>query len=63
MNMEPTLTQNGALYFAQHKVPKRRAVLFRRFRMAARKELPDVVRRLTFGDEFIVRQLYRDNGR
>jgi hypothetical protein len=61
--MEPTLTQNSALYLAQHKVSKRRAALFRRFRVAAGKELPDAVRRLTFGNELIVRRLHRDNGR
>jgi hypothetical protein len=37
LNMEPTLTQNCALYYAQHRTPKRRAALFREFRAAARK--------------------------
>ncbi|GEM_PF-2200848 len=62
MNMQPTLTQNSALYFAQHKASKRRAALFRPFRIAARKERPSV-RQLTFGDAYIVRQLHRNNGR
>jgi hypothetical protein len=38
LNMEPTLTQNCALYYAQHRTPKRRAALFREFRAAARKQ-------------------------
>ena len=33
--MEPTLTQNYALYYAQHKTSKRRAILFKKFRAAA----------------------------
>ena len=61
--MEPTLTQNCALYYAQHKTSKRRAALFKKFRAAARKQGPDVRRRLTFGDLFVVTRLHRDNGR
>jgi hypothetical protein len=38
LNMEPTLTQNCALYYVQHRPPKRRAALFREFRAAARKQ-------------------------
>jgi hypothetical protein len=30
--MEPTLTQNCALYYAQHKTSKGRAALFKKFR-------------------------------
>ena len=37
LNMEPTLTQNCALYYAQHKTSNRRASIFQRFRVAARK--------------------------
>ena len=37
INMEPTLTQNCALYFAQHKTSKGRAALFKKFRAAAHK--------------------------
>jgi hypothetical protein len=61
--MEPTITQNSALYFAQHKVSKRRAALFQKFRAAARKQGPDIRRQLTFGELFIVPRLHRDNGR
>ncbi len=59
--MEPTLTQNHALYYAQHKTSKRRAAFF--FRAAARKQGPDVRRRLVSGDLFIVPRLHKDNGR
>jgi len=61
--MEPTLTQNCALYYAQHKTSKRRAALFKKFRTAARKQGPDIRRRLASGDLFIVPRLHRDNGR
>jgi hypothetical protein len=37
LNMEPTLTQNCALYYAQHKTSERGATFFRKFRAAARK--------------------------
>jgi hypothetical protein len=63
INMEPTLTQNCALYYAQHKTSKGRAALFKKFRAAARKRRPDVRRQLTSGDLFIVPRLHRDNGR
>ena len=63
INMEPTLTQNCALYYAQHKTSKGRAALFRKFRAAARKKRPDVRRQLTSGDLFIVSRLHQDNGR
>ena len=61
--MEPTLTQNCALYYAQHKTSKGRAALFRKFRAAARKRTPDVRRQLIFGELFIAPRLHRDNGR
>ena len=61
--MEPTLTQNCAIYYAQHKCSKARAALFKKFRAVARKQGPDVRRRLTPGDLFIVPRLHRDNGR
>ncbi len=32
--MEPTLTQNSALYLAQHKISNRRTAFFRRLRRA-----------------------------
>jgi hypothetical protein len=61
--MEPTLTQNCALYYAQHKTSKGRATLFKKFRAAARKREPDVRRQLTFGELFIAPRLHKDNGR
>ena len=63
ITMEPALTQNCALYYAQHKTSKGRAALFKRFRAAARKRGPDVRQQLTFGDLFIVPRLHKDNGR
>jgi hypothetical protein len=63
INMEPTLTQNCALYYAQHKTSKGRAALFKKFRAAARKRRPDVRRQLTSADLFIIPRLHRDNGR
>jgi len=61
--MEPTLSQNCALYYAQHKTSKRRAALFKKFRAVARKQGPDVRRQLISGDLFIVPRLHQDNGR
>jgi hypothetical protein len=61
--MEPTLTQNCALYYAQHKTSKGRAALFKKFRAAARKQAPDVRQELAFGELFIVRRLHPHNGR
>ena len=61
--MEPTLTQNCALYYAQHRTSKGRAALFKKFRAAARKRGPDVRRQLTSGDLLIVPRVHQDNGR
>jgi hypothetical protein len=33
--MEPTVTQNSALYIVQHKIPKRHAGVLRRFSLTA----------------------------
>jgi len=38
--MEPTLTQNSALYFVQHKVSRPRASLLWRIALAAKKKSP-----------------------
>ena len=61
INMEPTLTQNCALYYAQHTTPKRRPAFFRKFRNAGRKQAPSVPWSMT-RDELSKRVLYRDNG-
>ena len=63
LNMEPTLTQNCALYYAQHKSSKRRASFFQRFRAAARKEAPETYQQLTHGTRFRRLPFHRDNGR
>jgi len=62
INMEPTLTQNCALYYAQHKTSKRPATFFERFRAAARKRalLGDSPRATTFSGVY---RRDRDNGR
>jgi hypothetical protein len=36
--MEPTVTQNSALYFVQHKIPKCRSGVLRRFSLATWRE-------------------------
>jgi hypothetical protein len=61
--MEPTITQNSALYLAHRKVSKRRATLFRWLRTAARKQGPDAQRQLTATDLFVARRFHQDNGR
>jgi hypothetical protein len=63
LNMEPTLTQNCALYYAQHKTSKCRATLFRKFRAAAGKQALPTRRQLTGNQLFTRLPLYRDNGR
>src|SRR5881392_2495176 len=62
INMEPTLTQNCALYYAQHKTSKGRAALFQKLRAAPRKEGP-VQQQPISGDLFMVQRLHEDNGR
>lgn len=37
--MEPTVTQSGALYVVQHKIPKRRSGVLQRFNLAAWRQL------------------------
>ena len=61
--MEPTITQNSALYLAHRKVSKRRAALFRGLRTAASKQRPDVQGQLTCRPLFMERRLHQDNGR
>ena len=61
-NMEPTLTQNCALYYAQHTASECRAALFQRFRAAARKQAPDTYLQLTHGTRFRRLPSHRDNG-
>jgi hypothetical protein len=61
--MEPTITQNSALYLVDRKVSRRRATLFQRLRTAASRQGPDAQRHLTSSDLFITRRLHQDNGR
>jgi len=61
--MEPTLTQNCALYYAHHRTSKDRANLFKKLRAAARNRRSDVRRQLTFGELFLAPRLHKDNGR
>ena len=62
IKMEPTLTQNCALYYAHHKTSKRRASFFQRFRAAARKQGPDTHRQLVHDKRSARLVLYRGNG-
>jgi hypothetical protein len=62
-NMEPTITQNSALFFAHRKISKRRATLFRGLRAASSKQGPDAQRQLTCTALFVARRLHQDNGR
>jgi hypothetical protein len=63
LHMEPTLTQNCALYFAQHKTSRPRIALFQRFRVAVRKRAPATHRQLTNYELFRRLPLHRDNSR
>jgi hypothetical protein len=61
--MEPTLTQNCALYYAQHKSSKPHASFFQRFRPAARKQARETCQQLTHGTRFRRLPFNRENGR
>ena len=61
--MESTLTQNGALYLAQHRTAKERRAFFKLFRDRARRQGPDVRQPATFGEAAIVLRFHPDNGR
>jgi hypothetical protein len=63
LNIEPTLTQNCALYYAQHKNSKRRVSFFQRFRAAARKQPPINYQHLTHGTRFRRLPFHRGNSR
>ena len=58
--MEPTVTQNGALYYAQHKTSKQRAALFRRFRLGAKNERV-ATKQPTIGELFLWPRLQGQN--
>jgi hypothetical protein len=63
LHMEPTLTQNCALYFVQHKTSKPRIALFQRFRVAVSRRGLATRRQLTKHELFRHLPLHRDNGR
>lgn len=50
---EPTVTENGALYVAQHRLAKHRAGFFRRWRTPDANQVADIRRRREFIDAFI----------
>ncbi len=58
--MEPTVTQNSALYFAHHKNSKQRAAFFQRFRFRARKQ-PVARKQLMLGELFLWPRLQDGN--
>jgi hypothetical protein len=62
-NLEPTLTQNCALYYAHHTTPKRRAALFRKFRVTARRHSLSTQRQMTRDELFKRLWLHWDNDR
>jgi hypothetical protein len=61
--MEPTLTQNGALDLAQHRIAKERRTFFKVFRDRAKRQGPDVRGPVPFGEAAIVLRFNPDNGR
>jgi len=63
LHMEPTLIQNCALYFAQHKTSKPRIALFQRLRVAVSRRGLVTRRQLTKHELIRHLPLYRDNGR
>lgn len=62
LNMEPTLTQNCALYYAHHTTSEGRAALFQTFRAAARRQAPHTYLQLTHRTRFRRLPSHRDNG-
>jgi len=62
IKMEPTLTQNCALYYTQHESSKRHASFFQRFRAVARKQASETYQQLTHGTRFRRLPFHRDNG-
>jgi hypothetical protein len=58
--IEPTVTQNSALYLAHHKSSKERGTLFRRFLFRARKQ-PVAPKEPTLSELFIWPRLQGGN--
>lgn len=61
--IEPTITQNSALYFAHHQAPKQRTKLFERLGLVARKERIIVKQQRVFENPFLWRLLHRADKR
>jgi hypothetical protein len=58
--IEPTITQNGALYFAQHRTPRRQATIFgARVPAAARKDQIIIKQQRAFENLFLWLGLHR----
>ncbi len=57
--IEPTVTQNNALYFAQHKIPRERIPLGRRFMQGLRRRRQKVESKWPSGAVFIWPQVHR----
>jgi hypothetical protein len=62
-HIEPASTQSRMRYYPQDMNSQQRAALFHGFRAAARKQAPDVRRRLPREERFSRLPLFRDNGR
>jgi hypothetical protein len=56
---ERTITQNSALYLAQHRTVKQRNSIFQRMR-AAKIDRPLVLRRPTFGEAYLVPRFFSE---
>ena len=57
--IEPTITQNSALYFAQHRMPKRQFIFGARLPAAARKDRIVIKQQRVFENLFLWRLLHR----
>ena len=57
--IEPTITQNSALYFAQHRTPKRQSIFGARLPAAARKDRIIIKQQRAFENLFLWRFLRR----
>ena len=61
--MHPTITQNSALYFAQHRPVNRRTGFLRQWWTSNRKGLPRNHRRLLLHEFYIVPRSQQANSR
>jgi hypothetical protein len=61
--MELTITQNGALYLAAHRLSKNYRAFFREYRFTGDKQSPDVRRRSNSAETLAAQKFNPDNGR